>query len=125
MNGKAKKGGQTGINGQQYKGGQFLPASKNTVKGQMPTWKAKASSKRRSGLTEPGKVEQLPPGKRAIFGTIRAFVQFENGTMAITASDHSLSAYGYTRDAMQALVDQYNTGERLFAAPDHNESDNV
>ncbi|EJL7720715.1 hypothetical protein ACNJ8R_004169 [Cronobacter sakazakii] len=123
MNGKAKKGGQTGINGQQYKGGQFLPASKHTVKGQMRT--RKASSKRRTGLTEPGKVEQLPPGKKAIFGTIRAFVQIENGTMAITASDHSLSAYGYTRDSMQALVDQYNTGERLFAAPDHNESDNV
>lgn len=42
-------------------------------------------------------------------------MQIENGTMVITASDHSLSAYGYTRDSMQALVDQYNNGERLIA----------
>ncbi|EGN7773920.1 hypothetical protein K2B15_004898 [Salmonella enterica subsp. enterica serovar Muenster] len=123
MNGKAKKGGQTGINGQQYKGGQFLPASKHTVKGQLRT--RKGSSKQRSALTEPGKVELLPPGNKAIFGTIRAFVQIEYGTMTITASDHSLSAYGYTRDSMQALVDLYNTGERLIAAHDHNEADNV
>ena len=52
-------------------------------------------------------------------------MQIENGTMVITASDHSLSAYGYTRDSMQALVDQYNNGERLIATPDHNEADNV
>ncbi|PXW47913.1 hypothetical protein DFO55_1455 [Grimontella sp. AG753] len=123
MNGKAKKGGQIGINGQQYKGGQFLPASKHTVKGQFRA--RKACSKQCSGLTEPGKVELLPPGKKAIFGTIRAFVQIDNGTMAITASDHSLRAYGYTRDSMQALVDQYNAGERLIAAPDYNEADNV
>ncbi|CAH3461951.1 TPA: hypothetical protein I8Y00_005323 [Citrobacter farmeri] len=123
MNGKAIKGGQLGINGQQYKGGQFLPASKRTVKGQHRV--SKSSNKPRSYLTEPGKVELLPPGKKAIFGTIRAFVQIENGTMVITASDHSLSAYGYTRDSMQALVDQYNNGERLIATPDHNEADNV
>lgn len=123
MKGKAKKGGQTGINGQQYKGGQFLPASKHTVKGQHRA--GKANTRPRSDLTEPGRIETLPPGKKAIFGTIRAFVQIENGTMAITASDHSLSAYGYTRDSMQALVDQYNTGERLIALPDHNEADNV
>ncbi|EHK7650645.1 hypothetical protein IAH82_004578 [Escherichia coli] len=123
MNGKAKKGGQTGINGQQYKGGQFLPASKHTVKGQLRA--RKGSTRPRSVLTEPGKVEQLPPGQKAIFGTISAFVQVENGTMSITASDHSLSAYGYTRDSMQALVDQYNNGVRLIAAPDHNEADNV
>ncbi|EOR7868427.1 hypothetical protein FYL99_RS25880 [Escherichia coli] len=123
MNGKAKKGGQTGINGQQYKGGQFLPASKHTVKGQLRA--RKPCTRPRSTLTEPGKIEQLPPGKKAIFGTIRTFVQIENGTMAITASDHSLSAYGYTRDSMQALVDQYNNGERLIAASDYNEADNV
>lgn len=123
MKGKAKKGGQTGINGQQYKGGQFLPASKHTVKGQQRA--GKASTRPRSDLTEPGKIEMLPPGKKAIFGTIRAFVHVENGTMAITASDHSLSAYGYTRDSMQTLVDQYNTGERLIALPDHSEADNV
>ncbi len=123
MKGKAKKGGQAGVNGQQYKGGQFLPASKHTVKGQYRA--GKASVKSHSALTEPGKIDVIPPGTKAIFGTIRAFVQIENGTMAITASDHSLSAYGYTRDSMQALVDQYNTGERLIALPDHNEADNV
>lgn len=123
VNGKAKKGGQTGINGEHYKGGQFLPASKHTVKGQLRT--RQFSPKPRSDLIEPGKVEQLPPGKKAIFGTIRAFVQIENGKMAITASDHSLSAYGYTRDSIQALVDQYNTGERLIPVPYYNEADNV
>lgn len=123
MNGKANKGGQIGINGQQYKGGQFLPASPRTVKGQHRA--SISSTKPRSALTEPGKVEVLPPGKKAIFGTIRAFVQIENGTMAITASDHSLSAYGYTHASMQALIDMYNTGERFIAAPDHSEADNV
>lgn len=33
--GHAKKGGQVGINNQQYKGGQFLPSSEFTEKGQM------------------------------------------------------------------------------------------
>lgn len=123
MNGKAKKGGQIGVNGQQYKGGQFLPAGKHTVKGQFRA--GKASTRSRSVLTEPGKVEQLPPGQKAIFATIRVFVQIENGTMTITASDHSLSSYGYTRDTMQALVELYNNGERLINAPEHNQADDI
>ena len=123
MNGKAKKGGQTGINGQQYKGGQFLPASVRTEKGQHRA--NRSSTKTRSLLIEPGKREPVPQGKTSIFGTIKEFVQVENGTMAITASDHSLRAYGYTRDSIQALVSQYNNGERQIAAPENNEADDV
>jgi hypothetical protein len=32
-NGQAKAGGERGMNGEFYKGGQFLPSSENTVKG--------------------------------------------------------------------------------------------
>lgn len=38
---QAKKGGEKGLNGEQYKGGQFLPSSERTVKGAV---KIKASS---------------------------------------------------------------------------------
>jgi hypothetical protein len=31
--GRAKKGGEIGLNGEHYKGGQFLPSSEKTVKG--------------------------------------------------------------------------------------------
>lgn len=33
MNGRANKGGEVGLNGERYEGGQFLPSSENTVKG--------------------------------------------------------------------------------------------
>ena len=32
--GQAKKGGEIGLNGEFYKGGQFLPSSENTIKGE-------------------------------------------------------------------------------------------
>jgi hypothetical protein len=33
LNGRAKKGGEIGLNGERYEGGQFLPSSESTVKG--------------------------------------------------------------------------------------------
>jgi hypothetical protein len=33
LNGRAKAGGEQGVNGEWYDGGQFLPSSENTVKG--------------------------------------------------------------------------------------------
>jgi hypothetical protein len=41
MNTRAKQGGEIGINGENYQGGQFLPSSPFTIKGEMGNADAK------------------------------------------------------------------------------------
>jgi len=52
---RAKKGGEIGVNGEHYEGGQFLPSSPETVKG------AQGSSSKRKA-PKPRKV-QIAPGQ--------------------------------------------------------------
>lgn len=91
---RAPKGGTTGINGEQYSGGCFLPTTKLSKM-------ARAQSSR--------EIRQA-----SILDGIRGFlaISFDKTTCEITASDYSLAYYGKTRNEVQAIVNRYNGGER-------------
>ena len=91
---RAPKGGTTGINGEQYSGGCFLPTTKLS----------KMTRSQSSRLVR----------QTSILDGVRGFlaISFDKTTCQITASDYSLSYYGKTRNEVQAIVDRYNRGER-------------
>lgn len=110
MNGRARKGGERGVNGEVYKGGQFLPASQQTVKGLHTAGKMTGC---KQVLIEPGKVVTVERGKRAIFDRIKHFVGNVDGFLRITASAHAIEHYGLTNE-LPELVERYNKGERFI-----------
>jgi len=69
--GRAKKGGQIGLNGETYKGGQFLPSSKFTVKGKIRYEKSNIVGVSKEEI-EPFKWELSPsPYARSIWALIK------------------------------------------------------
>lgn len=90
---RSPKGGTTGINGEQYAGGCFLPT---TTLSKMARSKVKPSTRVAS-----------------ILDGVRGFLSFsfDKSTCEISASDYSLSYYGKTRNEVQAVVNRYNAGE--------------
>jgi len=106
-NDRAQRGGEMGMNGLHYEGGQFLP---NTTLGKLPP-KAKRQST--------GKVEVAPyvweerrEGFRPIYRVYNAFWQrCEVGFEAIN-NPTALAAYGRTREEVQSAADRFNAGER-------------
>ena len=114
-NGRAKVGGETGVNGEYYKGGKFLPST-HRPKG-IPNRNAKTCR----ALVAPGVLADVPAGMLAIFEKIRVFVS-DNGVGGLCIMRH-LDApesacwqhYG-PYEHIQSLVSQYNNGERFVAA---------
>ncbi|MDN0006875.1 hypothetical protein QVM88_10985 [Providencia stuartii] len=112
MKGQAKKGGELGVNGEYYKGGQFMPRSASTVKGEHCSTSRKTGKKRRV-LIEPGILVEVNHDENAIFARISAFVAVENGFMRQTASAHTVTYYGL-ETSLPDLIRRYNAGERYF-----------
>lgn len=110
MKGQAKKGGEVGVNGEHYKGGQFMPARARTVKGQHAVSGGKKQRYRRV-LIEPGVLVEVEKGVHTIFARIQAFVAVENGVMYQTASAHTVACYSM-EDTLPSLIRRYNEGER-------------
>lgn len=104
---QAIKGGQQGMNGEMYKGGQFLPTT------ELP---------KRGGKKNPlaTKKQQIAPyvwevnaeGRMSIFGNVQAFVKVSGETMTIVASADTLTYYNLDRAELQTKVDRWNNGER-------------
>lgn len=111
MKGQAKKGGEIGVNGEHYKGGQYMPGSASTVKGEHCSTSRK-TGKRRRVLIEPGILVEVNQGEKAIFARIREFVAIENGVMRQTASAHTVAHYGL-ETSLPDLIHRYNAGERF------------
>lgn len=65
---RARKGGETGINGSRYEGGQFLPGSEHTEKGKQKSTRRPATGKQEVSPY----VWELPPepGARSLFRSI-------------------------------------------------------
>lgn len=110
MKGQAKKGGEIGVNGEHYKGGQFMPGNASTVKGEHSSTSRKSGRPRRV-LIEPGIFVEVNQGEKAIFARISAFVAVENGVMRQTASAHTVAYYGL-ETTLPELIRRYNAGER-------------
>jgi hypothetical protein len=113
---RAIKGGETGINGENYQGGQFLP---NTT---LP----KGFNKRE--LREATKKQEIAPykwevapeiGLKSIFTPIKAFIDWNHYRATGKASPHMQSIEGQARMYPQFdiqrtinLIERWNDGER-------------
>ena len=107
---RAKKGGELGMNGEYYKGGQFLPSTilpKMTLKK-----KSKGSGKQEIA---PYKWEVAPnENLRSIYKLIETFIRIDGKTkkMIIRVSQQTIDYYDIDVNKLQELVDLYNSGER-------------
>ncbi|WP_321146451.1 hypothetical protein [Providencia alcalifaciens] len=110
MKGQAKKGGEIGINGEYYKGGQFMPGSSKTKKGDRAS-SAGPSAKPKRQLIEPGVFVEVSDGEKTIYSGIMAFVIVENGVMRQSVSDKAIAHYELT-DTLPGLIERFNAGER-------------
>lgn len=122
METRAKAGGQHGINGEFYKGGQFLPGSEDTVPGQRRH--AKRSQKPRKVEIAPYCWQYAPAGKVSIWTGIANLVRFvgetgyskETGrTGTIEPVDFNWQGMGWTEAGYQSFLNDvaaWNAGER-------------
>lgn len=109
-NGHAAKGGEIGVNGDAYKGGQFLPSTNK------PKGKAKARKAPRVEI-EPGVFAETAPGIVSLYGQIAAVVTFDRATRTVEpfAEDHPIWRT-FPRDYTVAKAKAYNDGNRFALA---------
>ena len=112
--GRAKTGGETGMNGEHYKGGTFLPSTRLPKRGSGPRIQATQRV-----LVAPGEFAVLPAGRHSIFGRISHFVEFKNGTAVPRfADDHRAVEVHFDSPAeLHRLITAFNLGERDEPAP--------
>jgi hypothetical protein len=110
---RASKGGEIGINGDFYKGGEFLPSSENTVKGEFKTGKVTAK-KQSKHQYEPYKWDFAPEGKNHSIYELFAgrFGRIENGKMIFNCSIQTLEYFGRTKEEINNWIELWNSGER-------------
>jgi hypothetical protein len=115
---RATKGGQTGMNGEWYEGGQFLP---NTELGKLPKKvKVKGTGKQQ---VEPYKWEVAPEGSTELTRSIYAYMAGRfidaghfrrTGEMKVSCSEQTMDAYKVNSFFLAVLADKYNKGARWF-----------
>jgi hypothetical protein len=115
-NGKAQAGGQRGKNGEFYKGGQFLPSSESTIKGEFGSTSKKARAPRvhrqKIGFRE---WAEVPEGKRSIYQEVAGIFakpDWDTGKLVLQTNPQSLKYFNKTEAEVQDLVDRWNAGER-------------
>jgi hypothetical protein len=105
---RAKAGGEIGINGEHYDGGQFLP---NTTLGKM-TPRSRSHAPRKCEIA-PYTWEIAPEGMASIYSLFAGiFGKIINGQMIVSCNDTTLVYYHRTREQVQSMADRYNNGER-------------
>lgn len=114
---RAKAGGEYGLNGEWYKGGQIMPSSAFTVKGQYKQEQQGAGGTGPS-LVAPGEMGYAPPGTRAIFNRIQQFVDVKDGKLVRNhLPDETVNNFFEDVSELEALIELYNKGA-LFYNPD-------
>lgn len=108
-NGRAKRGGQVGMNGEQYAGGQFLPST------EMPK---QAPTARRIAAPRKVQIERYVwvegrADARPIFGLIVGTVAQEQGGI-VSRFEPGIRHYGETVNgqSVDTLIARFNNGER-------------
>lgn len=116
--GRAPAGGTTGMNGEFYKGGTFLPNTTLPKQGAAPGGKAASG---RGFLIEPGVFAHPPePGFKAILNSYQQFIGVDNGAATVTERpDAAIAAFvnedvAEGRAFLRAAVDAYNAGMRWY-----------
>jgi len=113
MEGHAKRGGEQGVNGEWYKGGQFLPNSAYTVKGQQNG--TKGQGKARKVEIAPYIWDVAPEGKCSIWAKVAGIVARYNrdsNSLEYAGNAKTLAYYGMTETQAQDLIARWNAGER-------------
>lgn len=108
-NGRARKGGEVGVNGEFYEGGKFLPSTeqpKRSVK--------RAPAKVAKVEIAPYVWEVAPEGKQSIYRKAApgVFVNVRGGRMVFVASEQVLAYYKGDRAEIERLCELWNSGER-------------
>lgn len=112
--GRAKKGGEQGVNGEYYAGGTFLPS---TTRGKGTSTKA-GKVKVRKAKTGPRweDFEAVPEGMRAIYSMVVGVCGgYRDGKLFFNPhmdNDHD----GFDTAGCQLVVDLYNAGEKFCTA---------
>ena len=116
MTGRAKAGGEIGVNGDHYYGGQYLPSSPYTVKGAHGT-SGRSSHKRRKVEVAPYTYEVAPDGMVAIYGQISGTLARlnDNGEMEFCAKAQTLAYFRTTEEQAREMIERWNQGERWTA----------
>jgi len=120
---RAAKGGQHGMNGAFYEGGQFLPSSPTTVKGEFNRAKVAQQAKPRKQEIAPYKWEIST--QKSIWQAVGvgAYTKFtktgyskETGAMGILETIEDIPFWNNATEAAQAeireLVTRWNNGDR-------------
>lgn len=127
---RAKAGGQMGINGEFYEGGQFLPSSKDTVKGAQ----AKIKAGHKSPIAPFVWIASPAPDMLSIYARIennvtdnRRDCEYVKGVgfigLQVKPAEKMLDGNGKPQrqewvDFITALCQKFNAGERWFPLAD-------
>lgn len=110
---RAQAGGEIGINGEFYEGGQFLPSSPMTINGEMQKTNSRKGSRKME--VAPYKWEVAPEGMRSIFTAIGGTVARYNrntGEMEYLGNEQAENYFGYTSEEVISLIEKFNSGEK-------------
>lgn len=116
MKTRAKTGGEIGINGEYYKGGQFLPSSPNTIKGEMKSTNSKKATRKQEIAPykwEVSPAENLNSIFSIIAGTVAGWKVY-NETLEYNANEKVLNYVGMTEEEARELINMWNDGYRWF-----------
>ena len=111
---RATKGGEQGMNGEWYEGGQFLP---NTELGKLPK-RAKVKGTGKQEI-EPYKWVVAPEGMKSIYAYMAGrFIDADHfratGEMKVHCSAETMEYFQTNSFALSVLAAKYNKGERWF-----------
>jgi len=124
MTKQAKAGGETGLNGEFYQGGEFMPSSAYTVKGENKRAKSKKSGKPQKCEIANYKWEVRPAADmRSIYSWLGVSQKFnqtgyskETGSQGyFELTQMNFAYFGLTEESMQALINKWNAGERWIS----------
>ena len=106
------------MNGEFYKGGQFVAGSEKTIKGMNQVGlRAKSNWKARRVLIAPGEYAVQPSeNHRSIYGHVGVALFYENGRLEINKR-FIWSVMGWTDEGhakVCALAERWNNGERWY-----------
>jgi len=113
---QAKKGGQYGKNGEWYAGGQFLPGSERTIKGEFKVDRKKSTGARKV-VIEPG-VVAIPPTENAksLYQMVTPVFYYDIETKKLVANDNfNWQGMGWTEEGYNKRVkyaEMWNNGQR-------------
>lgn len=119
---KAKKGGEIGLNGEFYKGGQFVAGSEDTIKGMQNGQHLKPRYSRKMEVA-PYKWELQPsPDHKAIFNCMGQYLTWDVFGQSIKAFTPGCEyndklqgfAIGTTEAIYAELAAKWNAGERWY-----------